>query len=80
MGETIAFVGDRTARERLAASWADAGVADAYRHRPPCPAEVVDLLELIITSPGAASPRSISSDDRDIGVRPPGDTRIVSSS
>jgi len=34
---------------RLAAAFTHPGVADAYRHRPPYPAEVFDLLEGLIT-------------------------------
>jgi SAM-dependent methyltransferase len=55
------LVGYRQAdRERLAAVFAHPGVADAYRHRPPYPPEVFDLLEQIITD----RPRTVL----DIGV------------
>lgn len=53
--EIIVFVGDRTERERLAATFAHPGVVDAYRHRPPYPPEVFDLLEQIIID----RPRSV---------------------
>jgi len=36
-------------RERLAAAFGHPGVADAYRYRPPYPAEALDILERIIT-------------------------------
>jgi ubiquinone/menaquinone biosynthesis C-methylase UbiE len=36
-------------RDRLAAAFGHPGVADAYRHRPPYPAEAFDILEQIIT-------------------------------
>jgi SAM-dependent methyltransferase len=37
------------ARAELAATFADPGVASAYRHRPPYPPEVFDALEHLIT-------------------------------
>ena len=36
-------------RDQLAAVFGHPGVADAYQHRPPYPAEVFDILERIIT-------------------------------
>jgi ubiquinone/menaquinone biosynthesis C-methylase UbiE len=36
-------------RDELAASFADPAVARAYRHRPPYPPEVLDVLERLIT-------------------------------
>jgi hypothetical protein len=36
-------------RDRLAAAFGHPGVADAYRYRPPYPAEAFDILEQIIT-------------------------------
>jgi 2-polyprenyl-3-methyl-5-hydroxy-6-metoxy-1,4-benzoquinol methylase len=36
-------------RDRLAAAFGHGGVAGAYRHRPPYPPEVFDILERIIT-------------------------------
>ena len=36
-------------RDELAATFRHPGVADAYRHRPPYPAEVFGILERIIT-------------------------------
>ena len=35
--------------DRLAAAFGHGGVAGAYRHRPPYPPEVFDILERIIT-------------------------------
>jgi SAM-dependent methyltransferase len=40
---------ERPDRERLAASFTHVGVAEAYRHRPPYPEAVLDLLESLIT-------------------------------
>jgi ubiquinone/menaquinone biosynthesis C-methylase UbiE len=42
-------VTDLPERGRLAAMFTNPGVADAYRHRPPYPAEVFDILERLIT-------------------------------
>jgi len=43
-------VGDGPAdRDSLATTFRHPGVADAYRHRPPYPADVFDILERIIT-------------------------------
>jgi ubiquinone/menaquinone biosynthesis C-methylase UbiE len=42
-------VTDPAERGRLAAVFTNPGVADAYRHRPPYPAEVFDILERLIT-------------------------------
>ena len=41
-------------RDRLAAAFTHPGVADAYRHRPPYPAEVFDVLERLIADRPAA--------------------------
>jgi hypothetical protein len=41
-------------RDSLAATFQHPGVAGAYRHRPPYPADVFDILERITgTCPGA---------------------------
>jgi 2-polyprenyl-3-methyl-5-hydroxy-6-metoxy-1,4-benzoquinol methylase len=40
---------ERGRRNELAAVFGNPGVADAYRHRPPYPAEVFDTLERLIT-------------------------------
>jgi hypothetical protein len=42
-------MGEGQARDELAATFRHTGVAGAYRHRPPYPAEVFDILERIIT-------------------------------
>jgi hypothetical protein len=43
-------VGEGSAeRDELAATFRHPGVAGAYRHRPPYPADVFDILERIIT-------------------------------
>jgi len=42
-------VSDQAERGRLAAVFTHPGVADAYRHRPPYPPEVFDILERLIT-------------------------------
>jgi hypothetical protein len=43
-----------TDHEELAAAFTHPGVADAYRHRPPYPAEVFDILERLIADRPAA--------------------------
>ena len=40
---------ERGRRNELAAVFGNPGVADAYRYRPPYPAEVFDTLEQLIT-------------------------------
>jgi 2-polyprenyl-3-methyl-5-hydroxy-6-metoxy-1,4-benzoquinol methylase len=40
---------ESTERDELAATFRHPGMADAYRHRPPYPDEVFDILDRIIT-------------------------------
>lgn len=47
--DTIGGVADRTGRSGLAEVFTYQGVAAAYRHRPPYPPEVPDILERLVT-------------------------------